>query len=143
MGEVRAVRVCICVCALYKKGEGRFARIDLSKYLIRYIGKRFLTVSIDLSQSEGLKIPVKSIVEKYFYVVPKEFIVNDQGKTGITVCELDETNTLQYRFCEAEVYYYDDDDYNQQIANAIQLIEKDQLIKDVNAGRIVFLPMNS
>ena len=94
---------------LYKKGEGRFARIDLSKYLIRYIGKRFLTVSIDLSQSEGLKIPVKSIVEKYFYVVPKEFIVNDQGKTGITVCELDETNTLQYRFCEAEVYYYDDD----------------------------------
>lgn len=42
-----------------------------------------------------------------------------------------------------KIYYYDDDDYNQQIANAIQLIEKDQLIKDVNAGRIVFLPMNS
>ncbi|MBR5712541.1 MAG: hypothetical protein IKX54_03000 [Lachnospiraceae bacterium] len=94
---------------IYRKGESRFARIDLSKYLIRYINKRFLTVSINMSQSEGLKIPVKSIVEKYFYVIPKEFIVYDQGKTGITVCELDESNTLQYRFYEAEVYYYDDE----------------------------------
>ena len=41
-----------------------------------------------------------------------------------------------------KIYYYDDSDYNQQIANAIQLIKKDQLIKDVNAGRIDFLPMN-
>ena len=95
--------------AIYKKGDGYFARIDLSKYLIRYIGKRFLTINIDLSQTEGLKIPVKSIVEKYFYVVPKEFIVNDQGKTGITVRELDETNNVQYRFHEAEVYFYDDE----------------------------------
>lgn len=42
-----------------------------------------------------------------------------------------------------KIYYYDDDDYNQQIANAIHIIKKDQLIKDVNAGRIIFLPMNS
>lgn len=44
---------------------------------------------------------------------------------------------------QVKIYYYDDDDYNQQIANAIQLIKKDQLIKDVNAGRIIFLPINS
>ena len=97
--------------SLYKKGDGMFARIDLSMYLIRYIGKRFLTVSINLSQTEGLKIPAKAIVEKYFYVVPKEFIINDQGKTGIAVCEVNESDSslYQYRFCEAEVYYYDDE----------------------------------
>jgi len=93
----------------YSMGDGLFARIDLSQYMIRYIGKRFITVAIDLSQAEGLKIPAKAIVEKYFYVVPKEFIVYDQGKTGITVCELDEMKNLQYQFHEAEVYYTDDE----------------------------------
>ncbi len=95
--------------SVYKKGDGYFARINLSKFLIRYINKRFLTISINLSQTEGLKIPKKAIVEKYFYVVPKEYIVNDQGRNGITVVKLPEGSTEpEYRFYEAEIYYYDD-----------------------------------
>ena len=41
-----------------------------------------------------------------------------------------------------KIYYFDDIAYNQQIANVIQIIGKDQLIKDVNSGRIVFKPIN-
>lgn len=95
--------------SIYKKGDSYFARIYLNKYLIRYINKRFLVVSIDMRQSEGLKIPRKAIIEKYFYVVPKQYIVYTQNKTGITVYELDENNEPTYTFYEAEVYYFDDE----------------------------------
>ena len=95
--------------SIYKKGDAYFARINLNKYLIRYINKRFLVVSIDMRQSEGLKIPRKAIIEKYFYVVPKQYIVYTQGKTGITVYEMDENNEPTYQFYETEVYYFDDE----------------------------------
>ena len=39
------------------------------------------------------------------------------------------------------IYYYDENSYNQQIANAIQIIGKDKLIEAVNSERIVFLPI--
>ena len=40
------------------------------------------------------------------------------------------------------IYYYDENAYNQQIANAMQIIGKDELIEAVNSERIIFLPMN-
>lgn len=36
------------------------------------------------------------------------------------------------------IYYCDEDSYNQQIANVIQIIGKEELIDSVNSGRIVF-----
>ena len=41
------------------------------------------------------------------------------------------------------IYYYDENAYNQQIANAIQIVGKEQLIQDVNTERIIFLPINN
>ena len=41
------------------------------------------------------------------------------------------------------IYYYNEDDYNQQIANAIQIIGKDELIDSVNCERIVFKPIEN
>lgn len=41
------------------------------------------------------------------------------------------------------IYYYDEYAYNQQIANMIQLIGKDELIESVSSKRIVFLPINN
>ena len=41
------------------------------------------------------------------------------------------------------IYYYNEDDYNQQIANAIQIIGKDELIDSVNCERIVFKPIDN
>ena len=39
------------------------------------------------------------------------------------------------------IYYYDENNYNQQIANAIQIIGKEELIDSVNLERIVFKPI--
>lgn len=40
------------------------------------------------------------------------------------------------------IHYHDENSYNQQIANAIQIVGKDELIDSVNSGRIVFLSIN-
>ena len=39
------------------------------------------------------------------------------------------------------VYYYDEKSYNQQIANAIQIIGKEALIENVHSGKLVFEPI--
>ena len=40
------------------------------------------------------------------------------------------------------IHYHDENTYNQQIANAMQIVGKDELIDSVNSGRIVFSPLN-
>lgn len=86
----------------------------------------------------------------YRNILPIKMDISNRWQLVFYGHSLDSTDksSLKWLLNKAEdfpvkIYYYDDDDYNQQIANAIQLIEKEQLIKDVNAGRIVFLPMNS
>ena len=39
------------------------------------------------------------------------------------------------------VYYYDEKSYNQQIANAIQIIGKETLINNVHSGKLIFEPI--
>jgi hypothetical protein len=86
----------------------------------------------------------------YKNVLPTKLDVHNKCQIVFYGHSLDSTDkrSLKWLLNKAEdfpvkIYYYDDDDYNQKIANAIQIVEKEQLIKDVNAGRIVFLPMDS
>ena len=52
--------------------------------------------------------------------------------------EIDAHQTIKRIF----IHYHDENSYNQQIANAIQIVGKDELIDSTSSGRIVFLPMN-
>ena len=89
------------------------ARISLRQYMVRYLNRRFLTVSLEMEKTVGLKIPNTAIFEKQFFMVPKEYLTNggDQtsNKTGVSILKHEEnTGVKYYTFQPVEIYYEDD-----------------------------------
>lgn len=105
----------------YQKGEDYFARLDLDKYLIRFIDDRFLEVELLLNSAEGLKIPLSSITEKSFYLVPLTYITTggDSNKTGIIKEVYSEKGEVEFVFTASEIYY-DDGEYAYLDENAVE-----------------------
>lgn len=82
----------------YESGGSYFANISLNKFMVRYINERFLELEIQLNAADGLKIPITSILEKDFFLVPNEFIsvggkTNSTGVTKETVDDKGETRS--------------------------------------------------
>lgn len=98
-------------CKFFTKGDGYFAQVDMTDYLIRYIKYRFLDIELDLNTGNGLKIPYTSITTKNFYKIPSEYyIYNEQVEEyGFTYMEYDMvTKETSYVFVETECYYEDE-----------------------------------
>lgn len=63
--------------------NGNYGILTFQKYLIRYAGDRFLDIEILEDSITGLKVPKTSIINKDFYVIPKEYkTTGKNGKTG-------------------------------------------------------------
>ncbi len=98
-------------CKFFTKGEGYFAQVDMTEYLIRYIKYRFLDIELNLNTDSGLKIPYTSITTKNFYKIPSEYyIYNEQVEEyGFTYMEYDiATKETSYVFVETDCYYEDE-----------------------------------
>lgn len=96
----------------YKKGDGYFAKLDLDKYMIRYINDRYIDVELNINSATGLKIPKSSILEKEFYKIPNEYFTagGDSGSKGVikeTYSKKD--GEVEYQFVSTDIYYQDDE----------------------------------
>lgn len=95
-----------------KIDDGYFARIDMDKYLIRYLDNRFLNVTIDMQGEKGLKIPNTAIVKKDFYMIPISYFTkggnSDKDNVLITPSFNSQKGELEYKMVEAEIYYEDE-----------------------------------
>lgn len=97
-------------CSFYTRGDGYFAQIDMTEYLIRYIKYRFLDIELDMNTESGLKIPYSAITTKEFYKIPAEYYVYNEEleASGFTYMEYDiATKETSYIFVEADCYYED------------------------------------
>ena len=76
------------------KDENFYAKIDFSTGMLRYTTDRFIDIELVTNIKTGLKIPVSSIVNKDFYVIPKgyETTGGDSDEIGF----LKETTCLLY-----------------------------------------------
>ncbi len=95
----------------YSAAGGYFARVDMNQYLIRYIDMRFLDITIDMSAEHGLKIPVSSIVEKEFYLIPVEYLTKGDNSTDSGVVKLSHdvnTGETLYEFIATDIYFQDE-----------------------------------
>lgn len=84
-----------------------YARLDFDKYMIRYLDNRYLDVEIEFNNAGGLKIPVSSIFEKEFYIVPEEYITKGgtDGGTGVMVLTYKKDGTKETTFKAADIIY--------------------------------------
>ncbi len=88
-----------------------YAKLDFDKYMIRYLDNRYLDIEIEFNNADGLKIPVSSILQKRFYIVPKEYITKggDNESDGVTVLTYKKDGTEKNTFKPASTHYETED----------------------------------
>lgn len=98
---------------LIQKDKDYYAILLLNDRMSSYIDERFLNIEFDSSEDIGLKIPVSSVTEKGFYLVPKTCFVYDAGRGGNVIRKVVGTDSDGYTMYE-DIYfsrYYSDDYY--------------------------------
>lgn len=95
---------------IFTIGSGYYANLKFSKYMLRYLDNRYLDVSLQFNDADGLKLPTDSILEEKFYVVPKDFILKggQSGNNGVLVKEYSADGNMTPVFHEVTIYYEDE-----------------------------------
>lgn len=90
-----------------------YGKLDLSSSAIRYASDRFIDVELLVSNVEGLKIPVSSVIEKDFYTIPVEYATQggDNNNIGFLLETFDENGKSITQFVQPTIYYSTDEEY--------------------------------
>lgn len=94
-----------------------FASLTFTNSMVTFCTDRFIDIELLLEEETGLKIPNSAIVEKEFYIVPKEYVTQggNSGRLGVLLETYDEEGNTATQFVETTVYeeteteYYLDD----------------------------------
>lgn len=94
------------------KGSSYYAVLTMDKYMTNYLEDRFLEVELDFNSVNGLKIPVSSLVEKDFYLIPKNYFClgADSQDRGVIKKLYSKNGDISYPFVKADTYYDDGTD---------------------------------
>lgn len=92
--------------------DGTYVKLDFNNSMITFAADRFVDIEIMQDEEEGLKIPNSAIVEKEFYLVPKDYIIKggNSSKSGF-MREIYEDGTVTTEFIETTIYSESDTDY--------------------------------
>ena len=60
----------------------------------RYLNDRYLKLEFSLNSANGLKIPVSSMLEKEYYVLPSELITTDKDKKSTITKQVLDQDTI-------------------------------------------------
>lgn len=94
-----------------------FASLTFTNSMITFCTDRFVDIELLLEDESGLKIPNSAIVEKEFFIVPKEYVTlgGNSGNSGVLLETYDENGNATTEFVETSIYeeteteYYLDD----------------------------------
>lgn len=98
---------------IIRRGEEILAKLDFNNSMITFATDRFIDIEIDLDEEKGLKIPNSSIVEKEFYLIPKEYVqMSSKGELdGFLRETYDENGKISSELIEATIYSESETDY--------------------------------
>lgn len=73
--------------SIIQRDGKKYGNIEFSSGLIRYAGERFLDIELVTNVQSGLKIPLTSIVNKDFYMIPIEYkkVESDSDEAGFLI----------------------------------------------------------
>ncbi len=133
-----------------------YGKLTSNLNMINFIDQRFIDVKIENNTKSGLKIPKSSLVEKDFYIIPKEYGTKggNTSDIGFMLEVYDEDNKLSVEYTIPEIYseneeYYfvsteifNDGDYIQKTGSddKYRIGTKDSLkgVYNINNGYCVF-----
>jgi hypothetical protein len=101
------------------KDSTYYAVLSMDKYMTNYLEDRFLEVELDFNSVEGLKIPVSALVEKEFYLIPKEYFCfgAESQDRGVIKKLYSKTGDITYPFVKTDTYY--DDGVNEYVDTSL------------------------
>lgn len=87
------------------------AKLDFNNSMVRFSDLRYVEVEFLIDDEEGLKIPNTAIVEKEFYLIPQQFLVEQGDEKGFMKEVYDETGQSSVEFVSMTLYYADEENY--------------------------------
>ncbi|MBR1642433.1 MAG: hypothetical protein IJ683_08940 [Butyrivibrio sp.] len=102
----------------YTNADGEsFVQLTFTNSMITFCRDRFLNIELITEDDTGLKIPNSAIVDKNFYLVPKDYVIkNNDNSTGVLRVKYDEQGNETSEivgvsiYNETETVYYLDTD---------------------------------
>lgn len=90
-----------------------YAILSTKSSMIRYASDRYIDIELVMNDEEGLKIPVSSVVEKEFYLIPEEFAIVDEDSNQVQFLKevTMEDGTKSTELIEADIYNLVDGEY--------------------------------
>lgn len=101
------------VTILDKGSSGVFARLDFNNSMITFVTERFLDIELITENESGLKVPNSAIINKEFFLVPKEYVTKggNSGSTGVLLETAGGNGALTTEFIPAQIYQETETDY--------------------------------
>lgn len=90
-----------------------FVELSFTNSMVTFCSDRFIDIELLLEEEKGLKIPNSAIVEKEFFIVPKEFVTKggNSGNNGVLLETYDEEGNASTQFVETTIYDETDTEY--------------------------------
>ncbi len=90
-----------------------FGKFTFDKYMVRYLSDRFLDICIYKDTGEGFKIPISSVTEKDFYIIPVAYGTKggDSDEIGFNKQVFNDDGTTSVVFVKPTIYKQSDDYY--------------------------------
>jgi len=94
------------------EGGNYYIGLSFTNSMITFCSDRFINIELMLDNESGLKIPNSSIVNKEFFIVPKEYITqSEDGKSGVLRETVDDEGNPTTEFIESSIYSETDTEY--------------------------------
>lgn len=102
----------------YTNADGEiFIKLTFTNSMVTFCTDRFIDIELILEEDTGLKIPNSAIVQKEFFIVPKDYVVQggNSNSYGVMLETYGEDGTAKTEFTETTIYgeteteYYLDD----------------------------------
>lgn len=90
-----------------------FVKLKFTNSMVTFCTDRFIDIELITEEETGLKIPNSSIVEKEFFIIPKEYITygGTNGNAGVMREAYDEDGTATSEFIETTIYHETETEY--------------------------------
>ena len=93
--------------------QDTFVALPFTNSMITFCTDRFIDIELLLEDERGLKIPNSSIVEKEFFIVPKEYVTQggNSGNYGVLLETYNEEGNATTEFVETPIYQETEKEY--------------------------------
>ncbi len=99
--------------SVLNNSDGTYVQLDFNNSMITFALDRFIDIEIIQEEEEGLKIPNSAIVEKEFYLIPKDYIIKggNSSSSGVMRETYGEDGKVTTEFVETGLYSESETDY--------------------------------